>query len=275
VVHTALAWLLVQPLWLQGRGRLSAHALCPPAPIELGCALKANRHCSPPANPYQSSTANTHSCPTSTVVPLHPYVYHNQPRSLPLLPSPLPLCSKPVWAALAAAATSELQAQRFDPLTPPAARSLLEGGPLGVARLRLLPKRLGMRPIIRLGCPSTVTFGRAAGGSGVGGGVGGGGGVGRGRAATHPPASGGQQVQLPRLPAGAGGAAPGAGGSRRGGLKRRRAAAGGSGGAGGSVTLSFAPVNWVLQPAFQVGEEWGARELRGATYQVNCGPRLE
>ena len=50
---------------------------------------------------------------------------------------------KPVWAALAAEAVGALQGGQFTALSQREARAVLEGRRLGVARLRLLPKRTG------------------------------------------------------------------------------------------------------------------------------------
>lgn len=52
-------------------------------------------------------------------------------------------CRKPVWAALARAAAEELQQRQFTPLPSREALGILQGRKLGVARLRLLPKRTG------------------------------------------------------------------------------------------------------------------------------------
>ncbi|PSC73504.1 telomerase reverse transcriptase [Micractinium conductrix] len=65
---------------------------------------------------------------------------------------------KPVWAALARDATEELQQRQFAPLAARQAQAILQARKLGVARLRLLPKRAGMRAILNLGCASTVRF---------------------------------------------------------------------------------------------------------------------
>lgn len=48
-----------------------------------------------------------------------------------------------MWAALARAATEELQQQQFTALSDREALAVLQGRKLGVARLRLLPKRAG------------------------------------------------------------------------------------------------------------------------------------
>ncbi|KAL4423217.1 hypothetical protein ABPG77_000009 [Micractinium sp. CCAP 211/92] len=69
---------------------------------------------------------------------------------------------KPVWAALARGATNELAQQQFAALSDGEALGILQGRRLGVARLRLLPKRTGMRAILNLGGASTVRFRRAA-----------------------------------------------------------------------------------------------------------------
>ncbi|KAL4860163.1 Telomerase reverse transcriptase [Chlorella vulgaris] len=65
---------------------------------------------------------------------------------------------KPVWAALSRVATKELQEKQFTALPQEEARSILQERKLGVARLRLLPKRTGMRFIVNLGRASTVKF---------------------------------------------------------------------------------------------------------------------
>ena len=48
-----------------------------------------------------------------------------------------------MWAALAAGAVAALQEGQFTRLSQREARAVLEGRRLGVARLRLLPKRAG------------------------------------------------------------------------------------------------------------------------------------
>lgn len=48
-----------------------------------------------------------------------------------------------MWAALSKAATKDLQEKQFTALPQQEARSILQGRKLGVARLRLLPKRSG------------------------------------------------------------------------------------------------------------------------------------
>jgi hypothetical protein len=85
-----------------------------------------------------------------------------------------------VWAALARVSTEELQQRQFVALSDREAQTLLQGRRLGVARLRLLPKRSGMRFLVNLGKASVVRFpgarlrGAAAGAAGAAGdGVGG------------------------------------------------------------------------------------------------------
>jgi telomerase reverse transcriptase len=79
---------------------------------------------------------------------------------------------KPLWARLRAAAAPALRAV-FAPLRAGRAAALLRSGrTLGVAPLRLLPKRAGLRPIANLGRASSVTLpparrARAAAGAGA------------------------------------------------------------------------------------------------------------
>ena len=63
-----------------------------------------------------------------------------------------------MWAALARVSTDELQQRQFVALSDREAQALLQGRKLGVARLRLLPKRTGMRFIVNLGKASVVRF---------------------------------------------------------------------------------------------------------------------
>jgi hypothetical protein len=83
-----------------------------------------------------------------------------------------------VWARLQADATRELLDARYEPVSESAAREALRNRPLGVSRLRLLPKNGGMRPTINLGCPPVV---RVRGGEPAAGGAGGAGGAAAGR----------------------------------------------------------------------------------------------
>ena len=82
-----------------------------------------------------------------------------------------------MWAALARISTEELQQRQFAALSDRDAQTLLQGRKLGVARLRLLPKRSGMRFIVNLGKASVVRFPgarlRGAGAAAADGGVGG------------------------------------------------------------------------------------------------------
>jgi hypothetical protein len=52
-------------------------------------------------------------------------------------------CRKPVWLRLQRAGLVRLRATLFSPLTVPEARRILQGRQLGIASLRLLPKRTG------------------------------------------------------------------------------------------------------------------------------------
>ena len=65
---------------------------------------------------------------------------------------------KPVWAALARTAAEDLRQRQFTALPAAEARAILQGRKLGVARLRLLPKRSGMRCLVNLGRASCVRF---------------------------------------------------------------------------------------------------------------------
>lgn len=170
---------------------------------------------------------------------------------------------KPVWSSLAREGLRQLTSSCFTRLRPVAAAAVLQGRLIGVAALRLLPKRAGMRPIARLSASSRARF-RVAGmarGEGrrrelrpaVA--------VGARRAAGAVlPAQHGQQhheqqrghgrrggphpagMQVP----GVRGAGVGVGTTAAMGATKRRAAA------AGMLDLSFRPINSVLQPAFQV-----------------------
>ncbi|KAG1670365.1 hypothetical protein FOA52_000125 [Chlamydomonas sp. UWO 241] len=122
---------------------------------------------------------------------------------------------KPVWVKLQEAALQDLVSQRFRAMPARDALACLQQRELGIARVRLLPKMQGMRPIVNLGSRSVARF-HVRGGRGAGGAGGGTGGTGGG--------------------AGTGGAG-GAGGV---GCKSGRSRA---------VELSFKPVNFVLQGA--------------------------
>jgi hypothetical protein len=156
---------------------------------------------------------------------------------------------KPVWAHLQRQALDELIAERFAPVAPSDARAILSSRPLGFCRLRLLPKRTGMRPIANLKKPSLVRFAAGGGGGQQGGAAAAGGGAG---GADAGPSNWHQQQQQ----RGRGRGAPGFWGA---GPVAAGAAHGGGGGAGkrqrggrpAPVTLSFRAVNQVLQPAFQ------------------------
>jgi hypothetical protein len=174
----------------------------------------------------------------------------SDPARFPLPPWPLPratasgLRSKPVWAHLQRQSLDELIAERFAPVAPSEARRVLSGRPLGFCRLRLLPKRTGMRPIANLKRASFVRF-RAARAGAAGDATAAAAGLpaapraqGRGAGGAQPPPRGGASGARPRgAPMVAGGG--GAGGKR------------GRSGHGPPLTLSFRPVNQVLQPTFQ------------------------
>jgi hypothetical protein len=187
-------------------------------------------------------------------------------------------CRKPVWHQLSLLGLQELTNSCFTPIAPAAAAAALQQRPLGVARLRLLPKRAGLRPIAKLSSASVVRFrvqqqqqqqGRvipaaAAAGRRTGADEnssssmrGRGGSVRLGTtAAAAAAAAGGGGVRLAgrkrmRRTGGVATAAAAAAGVRR----RGTAAAGrgvGGGSSSGSLLLSFKPVNVVLQSAFQV-----------------------
>lgn len=65
---------------------------------------------------------------------------------------------KPVWARLRQVALRELTERHFRRVTPEYAYSVLKGRSLGVGRLRLLPKRGGMRPIVNMKAKLKVQF---------------------------------------------------------------------------------------------------------------------
>ncbi|GLI71540.1 hypothetical protein VaNZ11_016772 [Volvox africanus] len=65
---------------------------------------------------------------------------------------------KPVWARLQGAALEDLKATRLQAISRSEARRVLSSRPLGPARLRLVPKMSGMRPIVNLSRPTRVTF---------------------------------------------------------------------------------------------------------------------
>ena len=52
-------------------------------------------------------------------------------------------CRKPVWAKLRHSAHQELAAQLYEPISMETARQVLQQRRLGVARLRLVPKKTG------------------------------------------------------------------------------------------------------------------------------------
>ncbi len=104
---------------------------------------------------------------------------------------------KPVWVRLASAAVDGIVGTQFAPLPTAKAQRILQARRLGVAGLRLLPKRVGMRFIVNMGKRSKVVFkaprtenvaAAAAAAAGVGGG-GGGGGNGVGAAFPGPQAA--------------------------------------------------------------------------------------
>lgn len=118
-------------------------------------------------------------------------------------------------------ALRDLVAARYQPISAIEAQRVLGGRELGVSRLRLLPKGSGMRPIVNLGAPSTARFKRRMGRGDGGGGA---------------------------APAAAAAAAPARGGGGGGGVRKRRQRPGQQ----QELNMSFKPINWVLQPAFQV-----------------------
>ncbi|KAK9842467.1 hypothetical protein WJX81_001464 [Elliptochloris bilobata] len=65
---------------------------------------------------------------------------------------------KPVWARLRKSALDALRSTLFTPVTAEAARRCLQARQLGFARIRLLPKRTGMRPIANMGGATHVRF---------------------------------------------------------------------------------------------------------------------
>lgn len=65
---------------------------------------------------------------------------------------------KPVWMQLAASALDGLSGTQFARISACQAQKILQSRKIGVARLRLLPKRSGMRYIINLSRKSKVTF---------------------------------------------------------------------------------------------------------------------
>ncbi|GIL90290.1 hypothetical protein Vretifemale_17932, partial [Volvox reticuliferus] len=65
---------------------------------------------------------------------------------------------KPVWARLQGAALEDLKATRLQAISRSEAHRLLSSRQLGPARLRLVPKMSGMRPIVNLSRPTRVTF---------------------------------------------------------------------------------------------------------------------
>ncbi|KAH7621700.1 putative Telomerase reverse transcriptase [Nannochloris sp. 'desiccata'] len=65
---------------------------------------------------------------------------------------------KPVWVRLASAAIDGLLGTQFAPLPSAKAQRILECRRLGVAGLRLLPKRVGMRFIVNMGKRAKVVF---------------------------------------------------------------------------------------------------------------------
>ena len=192
---------------------------------------------------------------------------------------------KPVWARLQATALDQLLLERYTPIPTATAKDMLLARQLGIAKIRLLPKRSGMRPITLLGCESVVTFkggcssragGGGSGGRGGGGGATAGAGAGAGRGMRHPSSAAGAGGGVGRDSGGngRGSARPIAAAGGRG-VAGRGAAGRGFGGVlprvpgggvrkrqhyqqqqGGSnkqpLRLQFRSVNMVLQPAFQV-----------------------
>lgn len=65
---------------------------------------------------------------------------------------------KPVWVRMAASVVGGLAGSQFAPIASGEAQKILQSRKLGVARLRLLPKRVGMRFIVNLGRKSKVVF---------------------------------------------------------------------------------------------------------------------
>jgi telomerase reverse transcriptase len=65
---------------------------------------------------------------------------------------------KPVWVRLASAAIDGIVGTQFAPLSAAKAQRILECRRLGVAGLRLLPKRVGMRFIVNMGKRAKVLF---------------------------------------------------------------------------------------------------------------------
>jgi len=65
---------------------------------------------------------------------------------------------KPVWVRLASAAIDGIVGTQFAPLPTAKAQRILECRRLGVAGLRLLPKRVGMRFIVNMGKRAKVVF---------------------------------------------------------------------------------------------------------------------
>ncbi len=70
----------------------------------------------------------------------------------------LAFARKPVWLELQREGLASIRDSLFAPLSVQEARSILQGRQLGVASLRLLPKRIGMRPIVNLGRSSYMSF---------------------------------------------------------------------------------------------------------------------
>ncbi len=71
----------------------------------------------------------------------------------------IPACRrKPVWARLQASAMRELLSSRFTPITQQQAYQRLSQRELGLAKLRLLPKTWGLRPIVNMGTNTTAVF---------------------------------------------------------------------------------------------------------------------
>ncbi|KAL3137379.1 hypothetical protein ABBQ32_006906 [Trebouxia sp. C0010 RCD-2024] len=65
---------------------------------------------------------------------------------------------KPVWAKLKSSAYQGLTGKLYTQLTTRAAQACLQSRSLGIAKLRLLPKKTGLRPIANLGSTSVVLF---------------------------------------------------------------------------------------------------------------------
>eukprot|EP00898_Chlorokybus_atmophyticus_P005135 jgi/Chlat1/5622/Chrsp369S09002 len=90
------------------------------------------------------------------VVPLlraHFYATECEPRHLRIH-----FYRKPIWARLAALGTEEIVQNNYKPLAKTRARKMLSGRQLGFARVRLLPKKHSVRPILNLSKPMVAVF---------------------------------------------------------------------------------------------------------------------